>query len=606
MCGLVGFASNSFAPQPMKELFKQMLLADTLRGHHATGVAAIDTINNSSTIYKRALPGPMFLADPQTEERLFAPRHNFDIYLGHNRWATAGKADDDANAHPFEHDHIIGAHNGTVRDRSLLEDHHDFVVDSDNVFYHMALHGLADTVRNLDGAFCLTWYDKNESTLNFIRNGERPLAFARLQSGCIVWASEKEMLYWLVKRSKSQKFCEVEADGKKETALWDLPEYTHFKLPYNPSTRTMGKPELAVLPKPTFRSTYHGNGYGMGWGSDDDYADWWTGATNTNSSSFRNIRERTPSKPEESAYQRTARECLEKFCTCGNIGSWFEIEFMGHKTHRTQAGYESSQSVFRYVTWKDDHKEIIMHSYNHAQCYTKDWTDADIGKRVFAKISGVIPHNPSTPDAIKNEWLGCQISVEAINEVRPPKMFSFYDKKASEDVQAEIDAYMEKREHDAKKKRRSPLSEAQSSLPQNVVVQMAGKRNKKQRAENRRRANVFAQSGQEPIAEKPLIDPDHRTDDEGGFEFRFASGQRVDISCYMRIVDENHKRCAHCAKDITKSAISGLYLVEWFDRGEGQLQQLLSCSSRCRAGTLLTCEDADQIYDEFYSQQGDV
>lgn len=606
MCGLVGFASNSFAPQPMKELFKQMLLVDTLRGHHATGVAAIDTINNSSQIYKRALPGPMFLADPQTEELLFAPRHNFDVYMGHNRWATAGASGDDNNAHPFEHDHIIGCHNGTVRDRTLLEDNREFVVDSDNVFYHLALNGLADTVRNLDGAFCLTWYDKSDSSLNFIRNGERPLAFARLQSGCIVWASEKEMLYWLVKRSKSQKFCEVEADGKKETALWDLPEYTHFRLPYNPSTRTMGKPELAVLPKPTFRSTYHGNNQWGGWGTDDDYEDWWTGKTNQNPSK-REIRQYPASNTTETAYQRTARECIDKFVTNGNIGSWLELEFMGHATHRTQAGYESSQSVFRYVSWKDGHPQVIMHSYNHAACTTKDWTDADIGKKVFAKISGVIPHNPSTPDAIKNEGLlGCQISVEAITLDRPPKMYAYYDKDTALDVQAEIDAYMEKREKDEGKKRRSPLAVAEASLPLNSekkannVVKFAGKRNKKQR-----RASASEQSGLEHIAEKPLIDPARREDDEGGFEFRFASGQKVDISCYMRVVDENHKRCSHCAKDVTKSAISALYLTEWFDRGEGQLLQLLSCSSKCRQGTMFTCQDADDIYDEYY-QQGDV
>ncbi len=98
MCGIVGVASSNAMSLPMKEFFQQLLFHDVVRGHHATGVAAIDTMDRNLVVAKKAVASPIFLDDKEMMEPLFAPRHNFNIYIGHNRWATSGAKDKDENA----------------------------------------------------------------------------------------------------------------------------------------------------------------------------------------------------------------------------------------------------------------------------------------------------------------------------------------------------------------------------------------------------------------------------------------------------------------------------------------------------------------------------
>ncbi|MSE24831.1 hypothetical protein GKC32_10305, partial [Lactobacillus curvatus] len=77
-------------------------------------------------------------------------RASLCVLMGHNRWATKGKINE-RNAHPFEHDHIIGAHNGTLRNQHLLPNHLDFEVDSDNIFHAMSTIGVDATIAKTSG-----------------------------------------------------------------------------------------------------------------------------------------------------------------------------------------------------------------------------------------------------------------------------------------------------------------------------------------------------------------------------------------------------------------------------------------------------------------------
>lgn len=565
MCGLVGFAQATFASHQMKELFKQMLYVDTLRGHHATGVAAIDSLNNKSDIHKRALPGPAFLADPATDDKLFHYRHNYNIYIGHNRWATAGKADDDNNAHPFEHGHIIGAHNGSIRDRTLLEDHTSFAVDSDNVFYHMALNGLADTIKKLDGAFVLTWYDKDEKTLNFIRNDERPLTFARTSEG-VIWASERMMLEWMVRRHKNIKFLKLkgpEEGAIEEDAIFDLPEYTHLSVPFD--GRAFGIPKLKTYQKPTFTKR---SAVTMGWGGmdrDDDwdaYDAWQDRAANDYAN------RRKPERPAvlesrqgESKYQQTAREACAKFLPEPNgIGTWVELEFIGSVKERSNTGFECSLSLFKFQSFLPDHKIIRIHSFNHNSCYTREWTEADEGKRVYGRISGVIAHHAGTYNATRNEDLGVSISVESITEVRPPAIFGSFHLKSDSDV-IPFDGG-------------TPAKKRGGAAKQKVS---------KGRRKNSKRG-----------ADKSLLEPGVSKD----FCFRFASGESVDIENYIRISDANSAMCQSCANNLKKKMVSQIYYFPWYRLEDGESFEFITCSKECHEDLVNQCDHENDVYEE--------
>ena len=189
MCGLVGIAGSIGAKD--EKAFRDLLIVDAVRGMHSTGVLSVD-VKGEAKIAK-AVGDPYCLllnSDFQTLTR--NKTHN--VLLGHNRYATKGGINK-VTAHPFDFENLAGAHNGTLRQQSLLDDSLNFEVDSENLYHHMNKNGVEDTSKKLNGAYALTWYDKQEGTVNFLRNSERTLFYTFTTSGkTLYWASEVWML----------------------------------------------------------------------------------------------------------------------------------------------------------------------------------------------------------------------------------------------------------------------------------------------------------------------------------------------------------------------------------------------------------------------------
>ncbi len=188
MCGIVGMLGT--IGNSHDKMFKDLLILDSLRGEHSTGVLFVPGFGEE-LIHKRACNPYDFF-----EYTLYNQGKNRlnKALLGHNRYATTGKIIHD-NAHPFECQHIIGVHNGTLINKNDLDDSSYYDVDSENLFHHMSLHGVDETIPILRGAFALVWYDKNQRTMNFIRNEDRPLFIARdTVTQNVYWASEAWML----------------------------------------------------------------------------------------------------------------------------------------------------------------------------------------------------------------------------------------------------------------------------------------------------------------------------------------------------------------------------------------------------------------------------
>ncbi len=201
MCGLVGVAGNISAK--LITLFDNMLKSDEIRGKHSTGVTRVVTkVNQPSEVSytKLALPMSMFQFMP-----MYSAITKYDVNLtilaGHNRHATKGASDNHAYAHPFQHGHINLMHNGSLTTHHSLTKE-TFVVDSEAICKAFEVQGAAAVIPQLLGAFALVWFDEQEQTLNFVRNNERTLALAiNKKTNTIAWASESDMLKWLMDRS---------------------------------------------------------------------------------------------------------------------------------------------------------------------------------------------------------------------------------------------------------------------------------------------------------------------------------------------------------------------------------------------------------------------
>lgn len=206
MCGLIGVAGKITIKE--EKLFKQGLIVDSLRGEHSTGVAAVYK-GKSAPVIAKQVGGPIELFNDKRFDD--AMRYGVRALIGHNRYATMG-AVSRHNAHPFNFDHIYGAHNGTLSNWSDLDGWREFTVDSQGLYHHIANNSLEDAISKVTGAWALTWWDEKTQELNFLRNEQRPLFYATDEKNeLLFWASEWEMLQLLLNRNniKYQKILEL-------------------------------------------------------------------------------------------------------------------------------------------------------------------------------------------------------------------------------------------------------------------------------------------------------------------------------------------------------------------------------------------------------------
>lgn len=217
MCGIVGCVGKIWKSE--QDAFKLLLQLDTIRGPHSTGVISVGSTVGSWQ-YLKAVGTPWELMEGSDWTKFSNSTHR--VLCGHNRWATVGEVNSD-NAHPFVHGNFIGVHNGTLRAQWRLKDHKDHDVDSSNIYYNMMHEGVEETLKKLDGALALVWYNAETHQLCMVRNSERPLMITKTEDGnTYFWASEGWMLSVALAKSaiKHGEIVEVEA-GKLVT--FDVP-----------------------------------------------------------------------------------------------------------------------------------------------------------------------------------------------------------------------------------------------------------------------------------------------------------------------------------------------------------------------------------------------
>jgi predicted glutamine amidotransferase len=223
MCGLVGIYSSNMLMKH-KDVLSSLLYLDTWRGRDSTGVAALRQNADTHTI-KSTVPGYEFIEGPRLGEHL---KLNDFLWIGHNRHGTMGR-NTKANAHPFEildEDGtclLVGAHNGTLKNKHVLDDHVEFGTDSEALFSHIANNTIQKAIPLIEGAWALTYYDHMDEELVMIRNDERPLCYAWEEGKkTLIWASEA----WMLRIATSRHGVKLEED-----TVYSLPVNQLFTFP---------------------------------------------------------------------------------------------------------------------------------------------------------------------------------------------------------------------------------------------------------------------------------------------------------------------------------------------------------------------------------------
>ena len=242
MCGLVGVMGTP--GKELHDIFETLLSIGIVRGVDSTGVAAIHKEN--VTIIKDTVFPLELIRSREYQSKIRKKKNEIYCLIGHNRSATIGDVNSE-NSHPFEHEHIILAHNGTLV-KDFKVNNRKFETDSEGLTYSIAKRGIRKTWAELDGAAALLYFDLHQQSLNLITNGKRPIKFVMLEDKkYLLVASEHWMLSLLSQH--------MNLSLVNNTILYPKDDIL-FSFKRNPETGDIKDKAKKLEPKPPFNYLY--------------------------------------------------------------------------------------------------------------------------------------------------------------------------------------------------------------------------------------------------------------------------------------------------------------------------------------------------------------
>jgi predicted glutamine amidotransferase len=246
MCGIVAIIqkrNNGFLQKEV-DIFTQLLFVGQLRGSDGTGIF-FNSKKGKAHIrsLKCAITASNFINIPEYKvaEKVLFNDANFAV--GHNRFATKGKIDNECT-HPFKSEHITLVHNGTLYSHKTLA---DVEVDSHAICESISKNGAKQTLKEIDGAFSLVWFDSKERALFLCHNKDRPLAMLDCGNFYMI-VSELSMGLWIAERNRLmvKSSLELPLETLYRFPLPEMEKFTIEKVEYRKSYVMYTKPNYAA------------------------------------------------------------------------------------------------------------------------------------------------------------------------------------------------------------------------------------------------------------------------------------------------------------------------------------------------------------------------
>ncbi len=194
MCGLAGVLlyPGERAPdvwRAIRDCFTQTLIFNEERGRYAAGVAVIQG-DGTVHLLKEPMPASAFVETAAYREIMARVGPQTTCILGHARMPTKGSRWNNANNHPIVAGHVVGIHNGHIRNDDELFARFRFPrtaeVDSEIIFRlldaipssdldHHYLAAVRRQISLLDGLFATLSVDLRRPTRLLVLKYNMPL-----------------------------------------------------------------------------------------------------------------------------------------------------------------------------------------------------------------------------------------------------------------------------------------------------------------------------------------------------------------------------------------------------------------------------------------------
>lgn len=198
MCRIFGMSYGD-VPERLTTAEMAMIMYPALvhQGPHAWGWMSTD--ENFDGIDWEKTPGRCDTRKAQAQQAAnIDPNPRW--FVGHVRYATHGKPEDNRNNHPIPHDNIVGVHNGVLKNHDRILDvtgreDPKAIVDSEAIFAAVNKWGHKKGLSKIEGAMVTVYADVRKPKLLYIgRTQGRQLSLGFTTRGNLIFASEEQAL----------------------------------------------------------------------------------------------------------------------------------------------------------------------------------------------------------------------------------------------------------------------------------------------------------------------------------------------------------------------------------------------------------------------------